>query len=429
MAGSAWSYFAYDLYTGRLLAQLPLRSVSFSQQLNAAGQLSGTLDLQDPRVQATGALEATIPNRTFIVVDLEGVPVWGGIVMTRRWKAMSSTDRVLELQLSELWAYFGSRIQATDYSSPPYSGISGASEMGLWKTLSGTWDATLIACQVISDALGYSDGALQPYGNPLQAGGGIQLTVNGAAPSAASPPSGSSGSYYIAASYPWTGLQTVEAIVGQLSQLGLYVGFDFGVELAYVEGPGSAIVATLNLNYPRRGRTFAENGLYLDVQNSRGYEIPEDGTQTANRVYEIGGAGAINVLENVFPQDQGYPLWEKVISRSSIQSAHITEVLEKAGLSDLATYSYAPVTPTVEIGVGESSALPLNSYVMGDNVLLVIPKRTVTGETYDPRFPNGMRAEWRITGNTITVADEGNSKATLTFSQPPYEQATAPAVM
>ena len=292
--------------------------------------------------------------------------------------------------------------------------------MSLWKQT--PWDASLIACQLVEDALGYSDSASQPYGNPL---GGLTVKLNGVAPSGASPPAPETD--WIAVNYPFTSVQTIESIVGQLAQLGLGVGFDFGVDLAYTAGPGSPVAATLNVTWPRRGRTFAENQLTIDVQNARGYEIPEDGTQTANRVYELGGSGAIVVDENIYPLEQGYPLWEKVISRSTAQSQYLTSLLSQAGSLDLAAYSYAPVSPTVTIGVGETSPLPLGSYIVGDDVQLVIPELAADGEIYDPRFPQGMTAEWRITGARVTIDEEGNNAATLTLSQPPYLQALAPA--
>jgi hypothetical protein len=420
--GNPFSYYCFDLLTGRFQAQLPFRGVTFGQQLNTAGTFSGTLDLQDPRVQATEPLPNTAPNRTFVMVDYLGSPLWGGIVLPRKWKVegATSTTRLLEVSCSELWAYFQARVQATDYSSPPYSGITGEGEMSYWKAT--PWDASLIAAQVIADAIGYTDGLSQPYGNLL---GGLGLHLNGEEPSGSKPaaPPGD----YVAVNYPFTSCQMVDTIVSQLSQLGLGVGFDFGVDLAYSAGVPSPPLATINLSYPRRGRTVAENGLAIDLTTARAYEFPEDGTQTANQVYEVGGSGAIEVSENVIPLEQGYPLWEKVISRANIQSANIESVLAQTGLSDLALLSYAPVTPTVTLGVDDPN-LPLGSFVVGDDVLLMIPQYAPNGEAFDPRFPAGLTREFRITGWSAAIEDQGDATVKLSLALPPLTQALIPAV-
>jgi hypothetical protein len=400
-----------------------LRGVQFGQQLNTPGTLTGTLDLQDPRVRATFPLQSTLPNRTFIVVDYGGTPVWGGIAMSRKWKVESSsqnTTRLLEIGCTELWCYFQQRVQATDYSSPPYSGITGEGEMSLWKAT--PWDASLIACQIIGDAIGCTDGLSQPYTDLL---GGLGLLLNGATPSGSKPAAPSTD--YIAVNYPFTSCQTVDTIITQLSQLGLGVGFDFGVDIAYSGGWASPPVGTINISYPRRGRTVAENHLIVDMTTARGYEFPEDGTQTANQVYEIGGSGAIEVSANVYPLEQGYPLWERVISRANAQSQNILNLLAQTGLSDLALLSYAPVTPTVTLGVNDPN-LSLGSFTIGDDIQLQMPVLGPDGQVFDPRFPAGLDQEWRITNWTAEIKDEGDATVKLSLAQPPYLEALAPAI-
>ena len=419
-SSNEFTYYAYDLLTGNPLGSIPMRGVSFSSVLNGTGQLSGTVDLTDPRVQTTNPLGLTIPNRTLIAVDYLGALVWGGVVLPRK-RAMTtdagSQSFRLGVTCSELWSYFASRVQATDYSAPPTSGFGA---MSLWTAT--PWDANLIACQVIQDALGVS------HGNLL---GGMGLLLNGSAPSGSAPvaPSGD----WVAINYPLTTCQTIETIVSQLAQLGLGVGFDFGVDLAYSQGPGSPPVATINISYPRRGRTFAQNNLIADATTARAYEFPEDGSQTANQVYEIGGSSAISVNQNITPLDQGYPLWERVFSRAQAQSANIIALLVQIGRSDLALYSYAPTVPTLTLGVNDPN-VPLGSFTAGDDVLVEIPQYSdhtdASGNRlpFDPGFPGGLRQEWRIVQWTCNVADSGDSTVQFTFNQPPATSALAPAL-
>lgn len=415
-----FTYYAYDLLTGNSLGSLPLRGVQFTSILNGSGQLQGTVDLTDPRVQLTNPLGLTIPNRTLIAVDYLGSLVWAGIVLPRKRAMVTNTGEQqfrLSIQCSEIWAYFASRVQATDYSAPPSSGLGA---MSLWTAT--PWDANLIACQIIHDALGVTSGNLL---------GGMGLLLNGATPSGSSPvvPSGD----YVAINYPYTTEQTIDTIVSQLAQLGLGVGFDYGVDTAYSAGPGSPPVATINLSYPRRGRTFVENNLYLDATTARAYEFPEDGTQTANQVYEIGGSSAIVVSANENPLGQGYPLWERVFSRAQAQSQNIIDLLRQIGESDLALYSYPPTVPTWTMSVNDPN-VPLGSFTVGDDVECNIPQYgdhvDAAGNRlpFDPGFPAGMQQEWRITQWTCQVADEGDSTVQLTLNQPPFTQALGPAL-
>jgi hypothetical protein len=425
ITGNPFIFYSFDLLSGALVGITPMRAVQFGQQLNTPGQAQFTLDLADPRVLVTNPIAATIPNRTLIVIAYQGVLIWGGIIMTRRWNPSASgasTTRTLQIQASELWCYFQQRVQATDYSAPPSSGITGT--MSYWTAT--PWDAGLIAAQVISDAIAYSQSILNPYANLL---GGLQILYNGVAPAGASPVIPSAD--YVAVTYPLTSTQTVDTIITQLSQLGLGVGYDFGVDLAWSSGSGSTPIGTINLAYPRRGRTVAQNSLMCDLSGARSYLFPEDGTQTANQVYEVGGSGAISVSTNVFPLEQGFPLWERVMSRASAQSQNIMGILGQTGLADLATYSYAPVAPTVTVGLFDQNIGLSNTglpFIIGDDVRLFMPATDGDGGTFDTRFPTGLDEEWRIVGWQANLADEGDPTLELDLAQPPFLQAIAPAI-
>jgi len=423
-----FSYYAFDFLTGAFQGQLPLRTVTWGKQLNSPGTLKGTLDLSDPRVQKTFPLQNTIPNRSFIVADYGGAALWGGVVLPREPKTESSgssTTGTLEITCSETWAYFQHRVQATDYSSPPYSGIAGhtgnpseSEKMALWTAT--PFDASLIACQIIEDVLGYAGGLSIGHGNPL---GGMTVMLNGATPSLPV----ASSTDWVAVSYPYPSMQMVDTIVNQLSQLGLGVGFDYAVDIAYSAGSPSPPVGTINLSYPRRGRTVEQNSLLIDVTTARSYSFPEQGSETANRVYELGGTGAISVSENTFAQEQGYAVWERIFSRANIQSQNIMQILQQTGLSDLALYSYAPVTPSITLGINDPN-LPLGSFIEGEDVQVLIPALNDRGEVYDPRFPAGMDQEWRITGYNVEVLDQGDAVVKLAMAAPPFTQAIAPMI-
>lgn len=419
MAYPSWSPFTYyfaDLASGAIKGALPLTGVSFQKILNGVGQFQGTIDLADPNIANLDWLDQTLPSRSAVFVDYNGVIVWGGIVQARSY-AFQPQSRKLSITASDCWSYFQQRIQATDYSAPPFSGITGPnSAMAIWNLANADsdseWDPVLVAWQTIADALNNVN-----YGSIL---GGVGIAANSFTSAAAylASASGTPQTEYINVTYPYSSLQTIDTIVSQLTQLGLNVGFDKGFDVAWSAGPLSVPVGTVNLSYPRRGRTFANNNLMVDLSTSRSYTFPEDGTQTANVIYETGGQGAISVIENLNPLLQGYPIWEAVKSRSNITSALVLALLANIGLSDLFYFSYPAVVPTFQISLFDPN-LPLGSFIEGDDVQIYIPSSDGITTPFDPRFPSGYQGEWRIASYTATVGDDGDSTLDVTLNQPP----------
>lgn len=425
----ALTYVAFDLVTGQYLGRLPLNGVTFGSQLLQPGSLSGTLDIASPAVQALGPLQLTAPARTMLAVDYLGALIWAGIIWPRTYK-FDNVSRQLQVTATELWSYFNQRMQATDYSAPPYSGLSGDStEMAIWDASNtsvpdggpGTYDPVLITWQMISDAL-----TQVRYGNLL---GGMSIAANGYTAPADYLASGTNTAQtnYLSVNYPYSSIQQLSSIISMIAGNGLYVGFDYAVDVAYSNGPGSAPVGTVNLSYPRRGRTYQNNGLVLNCGQAISCEPPEDGSQAANTVYEQGSSGALNVSQNITPLQGGYPLLEQLKSRSNIQSANVLEVLASLGLADLAVASYPVATPSATFDLF-ASPVPLGEFIVGDDVRWIVPASDGHGGVFDPRFPNGLDEEWRITGYSAQVADSGQSKITFTLALPPTISLGGPAL-
>lgn len=414
---SQYTVLFYDALTGEFLESLPVAGLSFGSQLNEAKQLSGSINPQDPGMQQLDVWGATRPGRTVVAVDFEGSIVWTGLMVTPRTFTLSKMSQ-FPLQANELWSYWTRRVQATDYSSPPYSGITGTStNMYYWDAtntgVSGVYDPVLIAWQLLYDASNYTNAELG--GTPITYGsllGGLPILANGQsnpadylALSTATP-----SANYINITYPFASLQTVDSMISQISDLGLGVGFDFGIDVGYSSGPGSVLSGAINLSTPTRGRPYTDTNLVLDSANFFDYTVTEAGDQAAWQLYERGGSGAIGVEINVNPQLQGYPLLESVIDHSYIVSGDITQILSKVGLADLYVYSYPPTTFQITCDPSDP-ACPLGSFVMGDEVFLTIQP--------DVRFPNGLQGLWRITGNQVTVPDQGQATQAITLSPPP----------
>src|ERR1035438_4107354 len=80
-----FSYYAYDFLTGHFIGEVPARTVQFGGILNGAGSLTASIDIRDKQVQATSVASITVPNKSFLVVDYEGSPIWGGISQPRKY--------------------------------------------------------------------------------------------------------------------------------------------------------------------------------------------------------------------------------------------------------------------------------------------------------------------------------------------------------
>ncbi len=440
-----FAYWCYDLLTGRPLGAVPMTGVQFSSQVNTPGSFSGTIPLWDPAIQALNPAAMTLPNHTMLIVDYLGSPVWGGMITGRDWtvdRSQGPANLGWQITGSELWQYWNSpgRVQATDYSSPPYSGINPSpTPMPIWNAANNSslgvpyaWDPMLIAAQLIYDSLLFGNRTSISYGNIC---GGITILLNGYPTVVGGTPNVSGylasgpntpSANYIGINYPFPSLQLVGTLVGQLSQLGLGVGFDVGVDVAYgPNGPMDYPSAVLNLSYPRRGRTVAQDNLSLDLTRARKYRFPEDGTTTANLVYGTGGTGAIVAQEDLYALEQGYPLFERVFNISNLNSAVVTDLLDEITYGLLWQYAYPPVAPTATVGLTD---LPLNTFSVGDDVELILPPSAPDGTVWDPRFPAGLEQEWRIVQRQCTVADQGDATIDLTFNQPPVQLPTSRAI-
>ncbi len=419
-----FNYLLYDLRSGNYLGRLPFRQVQFGGGLAQPGSFSGTLDISNPAVQNLNPLGLTRPARTLIVVDYLGAAVWAGIIWVRA-PTFDGVTRDLAITAGDISTYFQSRQQATDYSAPPYSGLSGpTTPMSIWNASSyqgSTYDAVLMAWQMIFDAT-----KQVTYGDLL---GGLGIAANGYTTPAAYLASGTATPVadYTSATYPYSSLQQLYQIISQLAQLGLGVGFDWGVDTSYSNGPGSPPVSTVNLSTPRRGRTYAQNQLVLNCAQALSYSPPEDGSQAGNTIYEQGQSGSLVVSQNILPLQAGYPVLEQTKSRSQIQSANTLNLLTALGISDLAISSYPVTTPAITFDLF-NSPVPLGQFVTGDDARWLIPATDGVGNVFDPRFPVGLDAEWRITGWQAQVADEGQSKLTFNLALPPLLVAAAPSL-
>lgn len=360
---AAYRVISTDLRTGVRVAEIPLGNLSFSSELNGAGELSGTLPLpNDPQLAAVFN-DAVDEVRRQLIVERDGVPVWCGIV----WAAPYNDEgQYRDVRAAETWSYYRHRTIST-------------------RRVRRNADQLNIVRQLMNDAHG------ETGGNP---GVIVGSETSGVLRS------------YNAEVYERKNLAEEIEAMAQMDN-----GFDFSIEPSY--NANGNIVKRFRLWYPRKGLRNA--GAVFEVgRNIISWDWPTDGTRYANRVIVTGGgdgpstiSSVRNNVSQVTPLDDsgpGYPLIEHVVSESQ---ETVRDNLRDLAIKTLRMLSRPVVVPTVVVR-GDVDPV-FGSYAVGDTVRFICQRGTT------PRFPDGLDTRRRLVGWTVDVDDNGSEEITLTL--------------
>src|ERR1017187_4897819 len=146
------TYKFCNILSGRLIAELPLKSAKFSKVVNGVGPWSGYLDIEDKRVRRANWIAATAPWLTTMWIDVDGGLLYGGIVTGRQYQM--STGQV-NLSGPDHVGYLSQRLQHGDYTA--YTDPEG----GVWSPGAGV-GAPKIAYWILKIALEV------PYSIPIR---------------------------------------------------------------------------------------------------------------------------------------------------------------------------------------------------------------------------------------------------------------------
>ena len=373
---TSYRYLLADLVTNRVLAELPLTGVNFGQQLNAAGTMTAHLLVSGVNTAGLNVLNGSIPGRTAIYVDRNGILVWGGVLWQREY---GSTDQSIKLTAREFLSYFERRRittgSGTAYGALAYTGI----------------DQLQIAQSLISNAQS------APSGN-------IGLLYN------QDPLSTSTSGITLSRVYYNYEVKTVFNAVSDLSKQ--TNGFDFEISVYYDGGGNPA--KSFNTYYPRSGVMYSATNPNAPVFELGGniseYTYLEDGSKAVNQIYAL-GAGSnegklISIANSASKLSSGWALLE--------DQANYSDITDPTVLSGLATgqinaVSYPPITLKV---VAPPYVNPtFGTYEVGDEVRVRI---------IDAFFPKGYDAIFRIIGLSVAPGEDGPERITLTLTTGTY---------
>jgi len=362
-----YTYLAADRATGRLLAELPLRSVQYDLRVNDAATLQCELILDE----APSAVDLTGSVRTSILVNRGDSLMFGGTIWGRQYTA---STRTMRLDVGDTQSYLDAHVLIT--SDLNYKQV----------------DQLAIARSLVQYANAKTGVAL----NPTYTG----TTVSGVRRDRS----------YLGADGAPVGqrLKELSALEG---------GFDFRWVPYWDNGVGSVVRRALQLGYPTLGRTYPTSQLVFEMDvDTIDYGWTEDGQTVASTVYTTGAVkegSPANAQPPRYTADDptvrvaGYPRMEAAESFSDITTP---SVLAAHARGKLALTRMPLQTFTLTIASIAASAAPqLGEYLPGDHCLTRIPRG-------DGLYRYGAEIVGLITAVSVAVDEEGNDTITVTIA-------------
>lgn len=452
--------------------ELPLRNVSFAQRLNSTGSMSAQINFENGAYPPANIISATTPNKTMIVVDLDGEIIWTGIVRSRHFDSSSHT---MDLNVKESWDYFTTRHQARDYTSYPDS--ANTPEYFFWgNTARDNYNCYIANAAVVGAAQNVNNSAFPT----IQISDRLTQSLT------------TSNLFYPV--YPITQRTSIDQIVGTYADAGYKVGYDFGFDAYWASGTGSVPLFVLNFDFPHRGsktsnekttlgvlstgvnavwtgfqpivganiknasgttigtvvsvNTFNQtlvssasmtagvtytseydptstfsfttnkaannivprpvNDWVLDLQAALSYTWDEDGTQSASEVIGTPSSGS---LDPVIVTDDAITAfgWPIQSFMSAFNNAINTPTLTGELQGDLASREYPIIAAAVTVPL-DWSGVDISKVTNGDHVRVL--------SNPDNRFPDGLDYVMRIVGIDFNMNDEGLSTVTYSLNVP-----------
>lgn len=364
----SYRYLLTDLLTNKVIGELPLTGVTYTQALNDGGDFNGSLQLSDPRISellgTVSIAEVTTPAKTGIWVERNGIIEWGGIIWSRQYDSQSQT---MSLAGREFESYLTHR-----HIMNTFVFDQGTDQFTVVKTL-------------------VDDANSAPYGNI-----GIDTSSIGTCGQG------------IADVYAIMGYEARElsSTIVELSKQGPPYGFDYHIEVGYDSSYN--LYKRMVLFYPRKGVTYSTN-LFAPMLEFPGsllnYSYPEDGGSVVNSLTAFGpGSNDSQYVVNVTSGTsfaRGYPLLEDTASYSQIPDPRVVDNLAKADVEARSqpvvvmeaswVSAYDPLT---DISLGPS----VDEFNLGDQFRIRIT---------DDRFPDTLDTVLRLSRYSVAVGDNG----------------------
>lgn len=367
-----YSYLFVETLTGNILAEVLLNGVTYSKVLNDSGSMTGTLVI-DQNLSSRGIdpYDLTTPDRRSIYVMRDGVPMWGGILWTRKY---DSTTQSVSLGAGDWWSYFDHRKVFPGALLDPIPDTSFVA--GLSLSLSST-DQNAIARTLVSNA-------------QLPLGGNIGIVLD-------------TNLSFINRDRTYNGFDLVY-VGSALRQLANVLN---GPDMMFdtrMDSSGN-IRRVFLTGAPRLGQSGSPH-VWEYGGNIQSYVWPSDGPKMATKTFAVGngiGEGMpIAVSHDTTRYALGWPLLE---SESSYSTVADSVELQSHADSDLIVSRAPVVLPTLTVR-GDVAPV-LGAYNPGDDARIIIQ---------DQFLVSGIDVSMRIVRMDVSPSENAGEKVVLTMA-------------
>lgn len=379
-----YRFFCYDINTNTKLTEIEGSKCTFDSRLNDAGAFMSTLNLGSPANQkAVAPLEAYAgwPYKLYVVRDPNTI-VWNGYIWQNKFQKVGS---LLTLSGKEMLSFADSRTVPKDYTQALYPA-------GL--------DPAILLQTVINDV---QSTAVSGPG----ASWGLQVVTP------------TTTLFPIVPGYPKSQKTTIQQIISDVIQI-IEPG-QGGVDVTVTSNFDSNgnPVDTLQIWFPRAGRSSTQTGVRIDLDNAIDYVWQNDSSQAGTNVI-VTGAGNGTAMPETDVQSPWTsvgglgqpPRIDIVKSYSHLQSQPQISAMA-GGVANV--FGQPLLTPYVIIPTEGN----LGTWAPGDDCLVVATGINQGDGTNDPFFQNGLRQDMRIVEYYTTLEDFGQSNTKVTLNSPP----------
>lgn len=328
-----WTYYVGDALTGQIWDEFPFSEFSFSRALQRPGGWSARLPRTSPKIQGDGAGLLT-PNRTAVWAAKDGVLFSGGILHSKR---NNTQNRDIELAGQGWWWYWRDRTAIESRAGMTYATGASAGEITF---------AAVDQFRIVTDLLAHVQ----------TLGGAYPLTVG-----LRGPAGGGLSGVLRDRTYRAEERRPAGILIEQLA--GVIDGPEFGVDWSWV---GQTPTATLNLDYPTRGRP---TGLVFEHgRNVTVLDHTENGVDQITVMDAFGsGQGDTQLVSRASSTDL-YPsgAWPRLTGNRAHKTVSVAATLAAHAATDLKAAQIPVVSIKVEL-IGDADA-QLGAFIEGDRV-------------------------------------------------------------
>lgn len=356
-----YRYFYGSLLTENVIEEIPTYGVFMDMEMNKGGQFQGTYQLDQTGKDNETLVAASIPGKTWIAVERNGVCIWHGFIWSRVYSAQSKSLQLFALSFEN---YPSKRIQDQDLS---FAATDIKNQFrNLWSSM-----------QVITNSnMNVNVGAAFPDVLSF----GMELT-------------GTDFKYY-------------DELMSQIADS--IDGFDWYIQ---VTKDGNYYRKDLRIGSPLLGVNSNDSSIVFEYPGSiTQYYMTETMIDSGTNVYVIGnGEGSTMVVgraENTQLYIEGWPRWDVDITRKDISSQFLID----SAAQQQAQIRNPPMN-VIKITVKGGLIPEFGDYNLGDSCKIVID---------DPRNPTVFSSYKRLLKWELHPTSSDNiEEANLVFEGDP----------